>query len=146
MVAMAESFNQITRSYLHDWVEEETRKLDVIASWESLCDTYRAMEFTNDIGDEARLSEFKWIIKEMNRHLARARTQLLSCESPEAMLEVLMNMLQRTDSGTLATRSDVVYQKLKQRWTTQMISKVTMMVENRMEEEESYGGQPDWTD
>lgn len=112
------SFN----STLHDWVDIETRSLDVVASWESLCDTYEALRFVDTISDVARLEEFKWIIKEMNKFLTRTRKTLLTCQDASSMIVVLQKDLTPTGAMNLDGRKNLVYQKLRQRWITRTIA------------------------
>ena len=40
---------QVSSTSMRDWVDEETRHIDVVASWESLCDTYDALRFTDQL-------------------------------------------------------------------------------------------------
>ena len=115
------------KSELHDWVDAETRPIDIVASWESLCDTYRALEFTDDISDAARVEEFKWIVAEMNKHLTRARTKLLSCADPDATREVLQKMMFPSGKTSIVGRRDLAYHKLRQRWIMQMLNKLEVI-------------------
>ena len=129
-----ESSNElIEKSVLHDWVESETHGLDVVASWESLCDTYRILEFADPISDGTRMEEYKWIIKEMNKHLTRARKQLLSCRDPEAMRETLEKMFIPSGTVSITNRADLAYHKLRQRWVAQMLAQLDLMMESLME-------------
>ena len=139
-----DSSSQIAKSDLHDWVEDETRALDVVASWETLCDVYRTLEFTDPVSDAMKMEEFKWIIAEMNKHLSRARKKLLSCSDPESMMDVLKNMFSSTGT-TVTNRMDLTYHKLRQMWVSQMIAKLdTMIVQNR---EDGENGEHDyWND
>ena len=143
---MDSSNNIIEKSALHDWVENETCALDVVASWETLCDVYRTLEFSDSISDTMKMEEFKWIIAEMNKHLSRARKKLLTCQSPESMIEVLSEMF--TSAGTTVTsRRDLTYHKLRQMWVSQMITKLTMMIQETREKEEEEDGRTDfWND
>jgi hypothetical protein len=136
--------NEIAKDVLHDWVENETHALDVVASWETLCDVYRTLEFGDPLTDAMRMEEFKWIIGEMNKHLKRARNKLMTCSTPEAMLDALRGMF--VSSGTTVTnRMDLTYHKLRQMWVSQMITNLTMMMETTREETEN--GRTDfWND
>lgn len=137
MVASAEfSSIEVSKDALHDWVEEECRALDVVASWETLCDVYRTLEFNDPISDTLRMEEYKWIIGEMNKHLKRAKNKLLTCSTPEAMIAVLSDMYSAT--GTSVTnRMDLTYHKLKQMWVSQMVAQLNNVIENMKEESES---------
>lgn len=131
----------VEKSELHDWVENETRALDIVASWESLCDTYRALEFTDAITDTIRMEEFKWIITEMNKHLSRARKKLLSCNDPESTMETLKNMFFPSGTVSIVDRRSLAYHKLRQRWIMQMIVNLEQIMEsmNNQEEMENVG-------
>ena len=130
-----DSSNAIAKSDLHDWVENETRALDVVASWETLCDVYHTLEFSDPLSDAMKMEEFQWIIKQMNAHLSRARKKLLTCTDPESMVEALTKMFTSTGS-TVTNRMDLTYHKLRQMWVSQMITKLNSMIEMMKEENE----------
>ncbi len=132
---MESSSEIVEKSVLHDWVESETHGLDVVASWESLCDTYRVLEFADPISDGTRMEEYKWIIKEMNKHLTRARKQLLMCKDLDSTRETLKKMFTPIGSVNITNRADLAYHKLKQRWVIQMLAQLEMMEETVMEME-----------
>ena len=136
-----DSSNGIEKDALHDWVEEECRALDVVASWETLCDVYRTLEFNDPLSDAMRMEEYKWIIGEMNNHLSRARKKLLNCTDPESMMEVLKKMFVST-GPKVSNRMDLTYHKLRQMWVSGMIAKLNTMVETMREENED--GRPDF--
>ena len=157
----------IEKDALHDWIENECRALDVVASWETLCDVYRTLEFNdplsdaikmeefkwiiaemnkhNDpLSDAIKMEEFKWIIAEMNKHLKRARNKLLTCKDPDSMRETLSRMFVSTGS-TVTNRMDLTYHKLRQMWVSRMIAQLDMMMETTKEEQED--GRTDfWND
>lgn len=125
----------IEKDFLHDWVEKETRAIDVVASWETLCDVYRTLEFNDPLSDAMRMEEFKWIIGEMNKHLSRARKKLRTCADPMSMKEALNSMFTPTDAK-VSNRMDLTYHKLRQMWISQMISQLDAMMETMREESE----------
>ena len=131
----------IEKDALHDWVENECRALDVVASWETLCDVYRTLEFSDPLSDAMRMEEYKWIISEMNKHLSRARRKLLSCTDPESMRDVLTKMFVSTEAK-VSNRMDLTYHKLRQMWVSQMIARLDAMMETIREENED--GRPDF--
>lgn len=134
----------IEKDALHDWIENECRALDVVASWETLCDVYRTLEFNDPLSDAIKMEEFKWIIAEMNKHLKRARNKLLTCKDPDSMREVLSKMFVSTGS-TVTNRMDLTYHKLRQMWVSRMIAQLDMMMEMTKEEQED--GRTDfWND
>ena len=136
-MASAEFSNiEVSKDALHDWVEEECRALDVVASWETLCDVYRTLEFNDPISDTLRMEEYKWIIGEMNKHLKRAKNKLLTCSTPEAMIAVLSDMYNATGIS-VTNRMDLTYHKLKQMWVSQMIAQLNNVIENMKEESEN---------
>lgn len=134
----------IEKDALHDWIENECRALDVVASWETLCDVYRTLEFNDPLSDAIKMEEFKWIIAEMNKHLKRARNKLLTCKDPNSMRETLSRMFVSTGS-TVTNRMDLTYHKLRQMWVSRMIAQLDMMMETTKEEQED--GRTDfWND
>lgn len=144
---MASDSNEpIAKSQLHDWVESETRALDVVASWESLCDTYRVLEFNDPISDMAKIEEFKWIIGEMNSHLSRARKKLLACSDPESMAQILREMFTPQGKVNISDRRNLAYHKLRQRWILQMLMNLDEMASRMTEQEESENGRTDFWD
>lgn len=135
--------DSVSKDPLHDWVEIETRALDVVASWESLCDTYRALEFSDPLSDTVRLEEFKWIIKQMNQFLARQRKKLLSCRNSDAMMEALSTSFTPEGKVNIDQRKALAFQKLRQRWITSMMARLNQLTIELNEMEESENG---WTD
>ena len=140
---MAASNVEIAKDDLHDWIMEETRALDVVASWETLCDVYRTLEFSDQLSDAVRMEEFKWIVAEMNKHLSRSRKKLLSCKDPDSTRESLAGMF--TSTGTqVRNRMDLTYHKLRQMWVRQMLAKLDAMMETK---EDMENGRTDfWND
>lgn len=128
--------SNIQKDALHDWIENETCALDVVASWETLCDVYRTLEFGDPLSDAMKMEEFKWIIAEMNKHLSRARRKLMSCSDPESMKEVLTSMFVSTEAK-VSNRMDLTYHKLRQMWVSQMIAQLDTMMEILREEGEN---------
>lgn len=112
-----------------DWIDEETRHIDVVASWESLCDTYDALRFSDPLSDVERLEEFRWIVQQMNSFLTKIRTRLLSCRDMEAMLEVLGMSFIPSGKVELGSRKALVYQKLRQQWVRSAMAKLSTMME-----------------
>ena len=124
----------IEKDALHDWIENECRALDVVASWETLCDVYRTLEFNDPLSDAMRMEEYKWIIGEMNKHLSRARKKLLSCPDPESMQAELSKMFVSTEAK-VSNRMDLTYHKLRQMWIGRMLMQLETMEEQMKEEE-----------
>lgn len=124
---------------LHEWVEEETRHIDVVASWEVLCDIYDTLRFSDRLSDAERLDEYKWIIQQMNSFLSKTRTRLLSCKDTEAAWHLMKGMFTPMGKVELGTRRALVYQKLRQQWIRTCIVELEQM----MDREEAEDG---WTD
>jgi hypothetical protein len=128
---------QVSTTSIREWVDDETRHIDVVASWESLCDTYETLRFTDPLSDAERLDEFKWIVQQMNAFLTKVRSRLLTCKDQDAMMEVLGISMTPVGKVELGTRKALVYQKLKQQWLRTMMMRLqVMMQETRMEEQD----------
>lgn len=126
---------------IRDWVDEETRHIDVVASWESMCDTYETLKFSDPLTDAERLEEFRWIVQQMNSFLSKIRTRMLSCKDYEAMVEMLRKTYIPAGKVELSTRKALVYQKLRQQWIGMEVMKLqTMMMEETDGPQESEDG------
>ena len=120
-------------------IDEATQHIDVVASWESLNETYDSLRLTDQLSDAERLEEYKWIVQQMNSFLSKTRTKLLSCKDTNAMIEVLGNSMIPAGKVELSTRRALVYQKLRQQW---MKAEIMILMEmNEKEEEEQDGWQ-----
>jgi len=124
---------------IHDWIEEETRHIDVVASWESLCDTYDALRFTDQLSDAERLGEYKWIVQQMNSFLTKIKNKMTSCRDIESMIEMLGKSFSPAGKMELNERRTLVYQKLRQQWIRTTMTKLQMIQEQQMEMEEQDG-------
>lgn len=123
---------------LQSWADESTRQLDLVASWENLLDTYDTLRFCDPISDDVRLEEFKWIIREMNKFLTRARKSLMSCKDLNAAWDFLMKSFTPTGTVNLENRKSLAYHKLRQQWilmSTNQINAMKMDMIEKMEEE-----------
>lgn len=127
---------QESATSIREWIEEETRHLDVVASWESLCDTYDTLRFTDPLSDTERLEEYKWIVQQMNSFLTKIRTKLLSCRNVETMVEMLGTSFTPVGRVDLSARRALVYQKLRQQWVRTTMMRLQVMMAQEMETEE----------
>ena len=114
-----------------DLVDRETRHIDVVASWENLNDTYDALRFSDDMTDDERLEEYKWIVQQMNAFLSKMRTKLMSCKDEDAMTDLLGASVNPQGKVNLSTRRALVYQKLRQQWVRTMAMRLNMMKEEQ---------------
>ena len=112
---------------VQEWIEDETRHIDVVASWENLCDTYDTLRFSDPLSDAERLEEFKWIVQQMNSFLTKMKTKLLSCKNMEIMIEMLRENYNPAGKMELSARKTLVYQKLRQQWVRTEIAKLQTM-------------------
>ena len=122
-----------TKSPLFDWVDAETKHIDVVASWENMYLTYDTLRFSDRLADDERLEEFKWITHNMNIFLTKMRNKLLTCQNKDAMVEVLRRCLYPTGKVDLSDRKSLAFQKLRQQWIVSTIAKLNMMSEETEE-------------
>ena len=122
-----------------DWVEEETKHIDVVASWESLNETYDALRLTDLLSDAERLEEYKWIVQQMNSFLTKMRTKLLTCKDFETMIEVLGTSFTPMGKVELNARRALVYQKLRQQWVRMEMTRLQTMLAQETEEQDGWG-------
>lgn len=124
---------------IREWVEDETRHIDVVASWENLNETYDALRLNDPLSDAERLEEYKWIVQQMNSFLTKMRTRMLSCKDVEAMTEMLVQSFTPAGKVDLSARRALVYQKLRQQWIrTEMMRLQTMVAQMETEDQDGW--------
>jgi hypothetical protein len=107
---------------LADWADKECRHLDLIASWEILISAYDFLGFKDEISDEQRLIEFKFVIGEMNKFLTRMRNGLMKTKDIDDAIAFLTSHANTADMNNVQGRASIAYNKMKQRWIGQSIS------------------------
>lgn len=121
---------------LAEWADREFRHLDLIASWETLLAVYDALNFIGPDNDEARLSEFKTVITELNKFLTRMKNGLAKTKDIESAVEYLSQHASTADMNQVRTRPSIAYNKLKQQWIAQSISVLINSIEIDVDEGE----------
>lgn len=115
-------------AWISDWAEANCQHLDVVASWETLCEVYDTLKFSDPLSDAERLEEYKWIIAEVNKFMTRQRHSLLKCRTLEAAVKKLGDAMTPAGRVFLDTRQQIVYHKLRIRWLTMAISQMQMQM------------------
>lgn len=110
------------------WTERETRHLDLVASWETLCQVYEALCFKDQMSDNMRLDEFKWVIKETNKFLTRVKNGLLKCKDPESAIAFLGTQFNSQEAASINSRQCLAYNKMKQQWIYQSIMQLEQLI------------------
>lgn len=121
------------------WVEDNCRHLDLIASWDELVYIYEQMKFLDVMNDDIRLSEFKEIIQETNKFLTRMQTGLRTCHDFESAIMFLKKYADTRDVGSIRTRAQLSYNRLRQQWVVQamkVLDSTRQMFNMEREEEE----------
>lgn len=121
------------------FAEEQTRHLDLTASWETLCDIYDQLRFTDQLMDAMRLEEFKWIIKETNKFLTRMRNGLAKAKDVDGAIEWLGNQMYPIETSSVSNRQQLAYNKLRQRWIMQGVHQLKGIEIEDDEGEDEYG-------
>lgn len=114
-------------SQLQDWIDASTLPLDLVASWQTLCDTYDVLRFSDELTDVQRLEEYKWIIHQMNKFLSTVRKKLIIIEDHDAAMDFLKNTVIPKGDTNITERKALVYQSLRQQWILTMINKIQEM-------------------
>lgn len=124
----------LSTSQLHDWIDKETLPLDLVASWEVLCDTYDSLRFSDELTDSQRLEEFKWIIHQTNKFLSSIRKKLITVEDHEAALSILRGSIVPKGEQQINERKALVYQTMRQRWILMEIQMIQEMQAKEQQE------------
>lgn len=106
---------------LSNYIQAETTPFDLISSWENLGSIYSSLGFTDELTDERRIEEFKWIIKEMNKFLTRERKALITARDEEAAFELLSKDVSPNGDTKLEQRKQIVFHKLRQSWVLRVM-------------------------
>lgn len=123
-------------SYLNHWIDESTRHIDLVASWERLVGIYNQLSFIDALTDQVRMEEFGDIVKEVNRFLTRMRKSLSTAKDIEAAIELMGESYCVGRNVVVNTRQAIAFQKLKQQWIAQGISELQAIMDNLNEEPE----------
>lgn len=116
------------------WIDGHTEHIDLVQSWESICNTYQFMQFTDEISDSTRIEEIKWIVKEINRFLTSMRKSLMKCQDMTGVQETLRKNFVPSGERNLDSRKQLVYQKYRQTWIEQMLRDANSMQEKNLME------------
>lgn len=128
------------RSAIREWAERECAYLDVVASWETLCEVYDQLRFTDPISDAVRIEEFRWVIAEVNKFLTRFKKKVVTCRTIEDAIDLVSESMSPQGTISLDQRRKVAYHKLRQRWLSMAGKQLTYMMEkaDETEKEEPY--------
>lgn len=98
---------------LFQWAESKFEPVDLIASWNVLTETYKQLEFLDELTDEERIQEFKLVIKEVNRALTRYRKAVQSCYDIGSAIDYLRSQFKAGRQSDVTSRPDICYQSMK---------------------------------
>lgn len=129
-----------TNKQFAEWIDEECRHLDLVASWTTLVEQYQGCNFTDNITDQQRLMEFKQVIKETNKFLTRMKNALGKVADVDSAVEVLIKQFDSKDTENIVERWQLLYNMLKQSWIRTHIQQLQDMKQE--DREESYEWRP----
>lgn len=116
------------KQILEGLVDNETRHLDFVASWETLNNVYDTLRFKDDINDSTRLEEYRWIIGQLNSFLAKVRTKLMKAKDFDAAIHSLEEVFPVSDA-TINNRKTLAYYKLKQQWISRLATAIQQIAQ-----------------
>ena len=117
------------------WSENETRHLDLVASWEAMLSIYDQLGFQDTLTDSLRLTEYKWIITEINKFLTRTRTALHKTRTLQDAIDYLQSQLNTRDTNMIKERQQLAFQKLRQQWVLTSIHTLMAQQEQLRQQE-----------
>lgn len=124
------------KELLENWISNNTTHIDFVASWEELLNIYDVLRFTEDLSDQNRMEEFKWIIAEMNKFLTRMNTSMNGASDIISVIKVLQKHMNSQQPQNINTRKSLAYNKLKQRWVVQSINEMKQLWKSLYDEPE----------
>ena len=111
-------------------VDRLCQPINLIESWENLCDAYETLRFVDQLDDATRLDEFQYIVRELNRTMGTIRNALVSCDDLEDAMQWLIDHRDPKGNVKIESRKHVAYQAFRSRWFANAISSVAWLLEN----------------
>lgn len=111
------------------------RMKDFEGMWLELKNMYEYLGFTDELTDEQRISEFKWITQQLRKYISTKQDKVLSCETIEDMVAVVENYIANAEEYG-STRPMVVYNFMRDHWLYEVHDGLVNFFMNYEEEDE----------
>ena len=110
---------------------------DFQSMWFVLNSKYKALDFHDDISDDIRIGEYKYIVQQLRKYMSNHQEEILNdCDSPEMMLDAIDYLL--TKAGEYGNeRKEIAYNFIRDDWLMELRNYVNMFLNrNSIEQEE----------
>ena len=109
---------------------------DFQAMWFMLNDKYQMLGFNDEISDELRIEEYKYIVQQFRRYISNMRERVIvECDTLEKMLGVVDSQLSNTPEYG-SDRKTIAYNFIRDDWLYGLRAIVYDAIVNVEEEEE----------
>lgn len=104
--------------------------------WANIDGYYQNM-FHDDISDEQRIDEYKYIVQQLNKYISKRKEELIKLDSMEDMAgQVIVWLGESSQYG--GSRKELVYNFLRDAWLREVLSALSTMLEQVEEQDEEW--------
>lgn len=115
------------------------RAKDFEGMWFTLKSMYSDLGFTDDITDQQRIDEYKWIVQQLRKYMFSKQDEILACDNLTEMVAKVDDLIGKADEYG-DERKKVVYNFLRDHWLYELRNHLSNMIMDIMpdydEEEE----------
>lgn len=108
---------------------------DFEQAWYELNQLYSDLGFSDQLTDEQRIAEYKWITQQLRKYMGTKEQAVLSCDSIQDMAATVEDMISKQrEYGD--TRQEVAYNFVRDHWLASVHSVLSQMAVSEIDEEE----------
>ena len=83
--------------------------------WYSIQERYENMGFQDDIPDDVRIKEYKWITQQLRKYISRQENIVLGHDSIDDMIEEVKELIGKAPEYG-SSRQEIVYNIMRDSW------------------------------
>lgn len=103
------------------------RANDFEAMWYMLKDQYKNLGFTDQMTDQQRVDEYKWIVQQLRKYMFSKQDGILDCDSVEDMVACVDKLIGTADEYG-EDRKHVVYNFVRDHWLYELRNHLSNML------------------
>lgn len=117
---------------------------DFEGMWYAIKDEYHDLGFTDDLPDQVRIDEYKWITQQLRKYMFTKQDDIMKCDSVEAMVTMVDDLIGKAEEYG-DERKKIVYNFMRDHWLYEvrnhlmnLIERINMQKELDDEREDEY--------
>ena len=107
--------------------------------WIVINNKYNLMEFKDNISDEQRISEYKWITQQLRKYISKQQNVVLKHDTLKEMLNEIEALISKAEEYG-DSRREIVYNIMRDEWLIELYHIIELNIDDN--EEDEYG----WAD